>query len=457
MKDRLHYRKHYFLRKEARSNKATGSPGPPARPATSLSPRTLLKFPHCSSIAPNGIILLHVDCPFVSLITLPLRMNRMMLTIKRLALLLLLVHILCALSDYVEWPGSQKVNTADEKGALQENLSGLYFQSGTGSGVDDVIWSVKNKPSTLIQLKYNSSSALWVQSASWGMHYSSGGGDPDAEDLTMAEPGSPNVYVCTEQDNEVKQSRLSVLMFRAQEGVEQLSALQEWDLTEDLPTVDHNGGLEAITWVPDSFLLQRGLIDQSRGGEIYDPANYPGHGGGLFFVGLEETGGIFVYALTHLDASTRVAANAAAAPSPSPSPYTRITSFPSGLDHIMALHFDDLSSASDSDSAGGLLWATCDDSCKGHAHVFSLPGGGVEVTGSTGQRGVFQEVARLTRPGDMPNLNNEGFITFPEALCDPASNRKGALWSDDAASDGHALRQGTVPCGEFTAASRGVN
>ena len=40
----------------------------------------------------------------------------------------------------------------------------------------------------------------------------------------MAETNSPNIYVCTEQDNDVKESRLSVLLFRDQQAMTQASS-----------------------------------------------------------------------------------------------------------------------------------------------------------------------------------------------------------------------------------------
>jgi hypothetical protein len=107
----------------------------------------------------------------------------------------------------------------------------------------------------------------------------------------------------------------------------------------------------------------------------------------------------------------------------------------------MSLHFDDLSSSSSS-SSSGYLWAHCDDQCKGHSTVFSLD---VEGQG----QGQFEEIASYKRPGDMPNINNEGFTSFPESRCDLSTGLKRALWSDDSSSEGHALRQGTLPCGTF--------
>jgi hypothetical protein len=108
----------------------------------------------------------------------------------------------------------------------------------------------------------------------------------------------------------------------------------------------------------------------------------------------------------------------------------------------MSLHFDDLSSPS---SPAGYLWAQCDNDCKGHSIVFSLP--------AEGGGGGFQEVARYKRPEGMSNINNEGFVIFPDARCHAASGLRGTLWCDDSASQGHAFRQGTLPCGDFVAAS----
>ena len=113
------------------------------------------------------------------------------------------------------------------------------------------------------------------------------------KDITVAEPTLPNVYACTERNNDDKKSRLSVLLFSdvksGGKGLQssELSALQEWDLTDDIKSVDDNEGLEALTWVPDSYLVEHGLKDDSRDGALYDPQNYPNHGSGLFFVGLE--------------------------------------------------------------------------------------------------------------------------------------------------------------------------
>ena len=192
-----------------------------------------------------------------------------------------------AQGSYEEWPGDQKVTVADEKDAFTDNISGVYYDAGE-SQENDVVLSVRNKPSTLYTLRYNSASSIWEEAESKSLHYANDpDGDPDSEDLTKTDGSSPNIYVCTERDNEENGSRLTVLLFRDEPGASSLTALQEWDLTSDIKPVEDNLGWEAITWVPDSYLVSHGLVDESRDGELYDPNNYPKHGSGLIFVGLE--------------------------------------------------------------------------------------------------------------------------------------------------------------------------
>ena len=50
--------------------------------------------------------------------------------------------------------------------------------------------------------------------------------------------------------------------------------------------MDKNLGLEGITFISDAFLLSKKFVDEVHG-KVYDPNDYPDHGSGLFFVGLE--------------------------------------------------------------------------------------------------------------------------------------------------------------------------
>ena len=86
-----------------------------------------------------------------------------------------------------------------------------------------------------------------------------------------------------------------------------LSATHEWNLAAALPPLGDNAGLEAIAFVPDTLLVAKGLVDDSKGGGKYDPANYPDHGQGLFFVGVEQTGDVIGFALNSAtETSTRI-------------------------------------------------------------------------------------------------------------------------------------------------------
>ena len=106
------------------------------------------------------------------------------------------------------------------------------------------------------------------------------------------------MFVSTERDNANSGvSRPSPALRPGGHGIG-LTATHEWNLTADLPAVAANSGLEAITWIPDSFLTSHGFFDEHTGA-AYDPAAYPGHGDGLFFVGLEANGTIYAYALDH--------------------------------------------------------------------------------------------------------------------------------------------------------------
>ena len=45
----------------------------------------------------------------------------------------------------------------------------------------------------------------------------------------------------------------------------------------------------------------------------------------------------------------------------------------------------------------------------------------------------------------MLNLNNEGIAMAPESQC--TSGVRSFFWSDDAETDGHAIRTDTIACG----------
>jgi hypothetical protein len=228
--------------------------------------------------------------------------------------------------------------------------------------------------------------------------------------VTKADWNSPFIYTATERDNSMNTvSRLAILRFDTSAPGTELTATNAWDLTADLPAVGANLGLEAVTWIPDAYLVAHGFIDESTGA-TYDPSRYADHAGGLFFVGVEASGLIYGYALNHTT-------NA----------FQRVATVVSGHVNMMGLEFD---------RDVGDLWATCDNACGNRAAILTV-----------GAAGRFELRHIYDHPTGLPDSNNEGLAIAPESEC--VGGFKNVYWSDDSNFGGHALRRGTIPCGTF--------
>ncbi len=315
-------------------------------------------------------------------------------------------------SSAAVWPGSPTVQTVDNTATFTSNLSGLVYE-GSGSATPGVLWAARNGAGALFRLVYDGSAWVPDTADGWGagkgLRYPDGGGDADAESVTMGGTTSASgLYVSAERNNTANSvSRNSILRYDPSAPGSTLTATNEWNLTADLPTTGANLGLEAITWVPDSYLVANGFVDQAQG-HVYDPAEYPNHGSGLFVVGLESSGSLFVYALDHVGGG-----------------FTRVATLASGLPAVMALEFDrDLND----------LWALCDDTCNGRSSVLRL----------TSATGTFISSSLFERPTGMANINNEGFAIASATEC--VDDRKPVYWSDDSDTGGYSLRRGTLPC-----------
>lgn len=308
------------------------------------------------------------------------------------------------------WPGGNDVAVADAADALGGDVSGLAYQ-GSGSSAPGVMWAVDNGDSKLQRLIFDGT--LWSPDPANGwangkmLSFPSGGATrPDAEGVTLVD-GDPNaVYVSSESDLSVNASRLSVLRYDVTAAGATLDATAEWDLTADLPSVGVNAGLEAVTWIPDSVLVAKGFRDEARAA-AYDPATYPNHGTGLFFVGVEGTGTIHAYALTQGGTS-----------------FSRVASFASGFPGVVELTFEPQTR---------LLWAVCDNLCGGQWSTFDV-----------GSGGAFAAVSTYDRPSGLGDFNLEGFAIAPEAEC--VNGRKPVFWADDDNNENHVLRAGTLDC-----------
>lgn len=279
------------------------------------------------------------------------------------------------------WPGGSATRTADGTNAFGKNLSGLSFESA------NVVWAVKNSPSTLYRLI--PSGSTWKVDQKRSLRFADGQGDPDAEGVVSTPDG---LFVVSERDNDNGDVSAPAILKFGSGG----SATAEWDLP-GMPEVDANDGPEGISWVPDEYLTQNGFKDGS--GKTYNPADYPGHGTGLFFVGLEATGEVYVYALQ--------------------SGAKLLAKFSSGQQQVMDLEFD-----------GAKLWAACDNNCSGRTTTLAI------------SSGKFTVKATYNRPSTLPNANLEGFAISPTCT----AGKKVVLWSDDDNTSSHALRSGSLNC-----------
>ena len=310
------------------------------------------------------------------------------------------------------WPGLAEVAVVDTTPRFLEDSSGLDTQV-TAEGT--FLWAVDNGTGTFWKMNVaaNGDTAL---AAGWE-HGKRGrfirdadspsAAGPDTEGITAA--GDGFIYLAAERDNAAKGVNANtVLKVDPNAPGPDVVASQEWDLTTALPAVGANLGLEAVEWVADTELTGKLVTDAGTG---YDPADYPGHGDGLFFVAVEDTGGVYAFAL-NADGSARL-----------------VSTLDPGLAGVMALDYD---------TVLGVIWAVCDDGCNGTVAHITLNG--------TAQ----PDVAYFARPAGMPDINNEGFATAPEGIT--VTGERAAWWLADGFIS-EALRLGTVPAAARVVAS----
>lgn len=276
------------------------------------------------------------------------------------------------------WPGSADVTVLDESPMFLEDSSGLDFQETTEG---TFLWAVDNGTGTFWKLVAGSEGGVdfadgWEQGKRARFQHDAddpAAAGPDAEGITLDAAG--RVYLASERDNSDKGVNANVVLAIDADAVgPDVVADQEWDLTATLPQVAANTGVEAVEWVPDAALA--GLLIDANTDMAYDPADYPGHGDGLFFVAVEDNGFVYAYALGADGSIDQVAV------------------IDPGLGGVMALDYDTVLDE---------LWAVCDNGCEGAAARIAFTG--AEPT-----------IVHFARPAGMPNLNNEGFATAPASL-----------------------------------------
>lgn len=305
------------------------------------------------------------------------------------------------------WPGSAEVRALDTVPTFLEDSSGLDVQE-TEQGV--VLWGIDNGEGRLWKMQASADGSV-AQIPGWEqgkrIRYQKdasnpGAAGPDTEGVTVDDDGF--IYAASERDNSIKGvNRNIVLKVDPESAAEDLIAVQEWDLTEKLPAVGANLGIESVEWIPDSALTGKLFDDRTQA--PYQPADYAGHGNGLFFVALEDNGHVYAFALAADGSATQVAEIAP------------------GLAGVMGLDYD---------SVLGVLWAVCDDGCQGRSAQITLNG--------TAQPGI----AHFARPAGLADINNEGFATAPASLS--IDGQRPVWWFADGFAK-EALHVGTLPGG----------
>ncbi|MGW8481820.1 lamin tail domain-containing protein [Microbacterium sp. NPDC055903] len=303
------------------------------------------------------------------------------------------------------WPGSADVRVLDAAPTFLEDSSGLDIQE-TEDGA--FLWAVDNGEGRIWKLEAHADGSFatidgWEDGKRVRFQKDAdapSAAGPDTEGITVDSEGF--VYVASERDNSAKGVNQNVVLkVDPDAAAGDLVAEQEWDLTALLPQVGANLGMEAVQWVSDDVLAGE-LFDDTTGA-AYDPADYAGHGDGLFFVAVEDNGHVYAFALNE-DGSADL-----------------VSEIAPGLAGVMALDYD---------SVLGVLWAVCDDGCQGRSAQITLNG-----TDDPG-------IAHFARPAGMPDINNEGFATAPASLS--VDGERPVWWfADGFASE--ALRAGTLP------------
>lgn len=323
----------------------------------------------------------------------------------------------CPISSAVAaWPGKNEVKTVDQAAQFKSDLSGLVFEPGQ-QGTSGVLWAVNNLSSTLFRLVPSGAGFVPDTANGWaagkGLRYPGGSGAPDSEGVTFGASVADGIYVCSEHDGDsASTSRLSVLRYDVSGAGTTLTATREWNVTALLPKAEANAGLEGITWVPDAFLIGKGFVDDAKQ-HAYVPSEYPDHGSGLFFVGVEETGKLYGLALNHADGTSKLVAT--------------VTTSNEG---VMGLEFD---------RDAGNLWFNCDDGCDNQAGILD-----VDTRAGSATRGHFVVRRQFQRPTSLPNSNNEGIAIAPDSAC--SGGFKPFFWTDDADENGFSLRTDLIPC-----------
>ncbi|NVF12294.1 lamin tail domain-containing protein [Anaerococcus sp. AGMB00486] len=199
---------------------------------------------------------------------------------------------------------------------------------------------------------------------------------PDSEGITVDKDGF--IYLAVERDNGDKNVNKNMILQVQNpfDKKDKFVADKEWDITNILPDVEANLGIETIEWVGFDHINKR-LFDQSLN-KTFDKNDYKNaYQDGVFFVGLEANGNIYALILQD-DGSAKV-----------------INELSTNLGGVMGLDYD---------RENDILWALADD---GFDNIHTA----IQFDGTDKPK-----VINVSAPSEMnKRLNNEGFVILPSS------------------------------------------
>lgn len=279
--------------------------------------------------------------------------------------------------ETINWPGIDEVKVLDETSIFDlKDLSGLDSHDGWIYGVNNkegrfVIFKVVNDQVIFAPGFDNKGKAVkFIKDANNPKAIG-----PDSEGITVDSKG--RVYLAVERDNGEKNINKNMILQVADpfKDKKEMVADKEWNITNLLPDVGANLGIETIEWV--SFDNLNGLLYDQKNNKALDKNDYPNaYANGIFFVGLEANGHVYALVLEE-DGKAEV-----------------ISEIETGLGGVMSMDFD---------LENNVLWANADNDYNNIHNIIQFNGSKIP------------KIVHVKAPKDMNiDLNNEGFMIDPE-------------------------------------------
>ena len=204
------------------------------------------------------------------------------------------------------WSGEETTTIYDQNPTFLEDSSGLDFFNGQLYAVDNGtgkfwILDVEKDGSMTFAKGFENGKRVRFQKDAENV----AAAGPDSEGITV--DGNGMVYLASERDNSAKGVNYnSILMVNPNAEGEDLIAPMEWNLTDSLPQVSANMGIEAVEWI--SSVNVNGKLFDKNTNAVFDIENYPNAtANGVFFVALEDNGHVYAYVLNNDGTSVQIA------------------------------------------------------------------------------------------------------------------------------------------------------